>query len=117
MCQLPIVRPEYGQAFVQRHEARTGQRLEPTRRQAALEVGSHLFASLVTPAQQDQIVAILPGSQSETSPEAQEERRLARQSAGRRTTILTGARGATGFNRIGGRGMLLGQSNRTVGVR
>ena len=111
MCQLPPVRPEYGEHFVRQHESRTGQRLDPVRRQAALDIGSHFFVAFSQPDQSERIIAMLPG-QSETSPEAQEERRLARQSAGRRATILTGAQGAPAFNRIGGSNMLLGQTRR-----
>lgn len=40
----------------------------------------------------------------------EEERRRLRMSQGRRSTILTSGVGATGFNNIGGRAVLLGQS-------
>ena len=40
----------------------------------------------------------------------EEERRRLRQSQGRRATILTGGMGAAGFDDVGGRAVLLGQT-------
>lgn len=46
----------------------------------------------------------------------EEDRRRLRQSQGRRATILTSGTGAAGFDEVGGRATLLGQSNQTGGA-
>jgi hypothetical protein len=53
------------------------------------------------------------GDSAEMRAREEEDRRRARQSQGRRSTILTSGTGAAGFDQVGGRATLLGQSNGT----
>ena len=102
---------ELGESTVRHYEATHG-RMPPAKRRQAIALGSNIFFSFLVP--QERRAEVFQGvlGLESNSPQAQEERRLARQSAGRRATILTGARGATGFNGIGGSTMLLGQTRR-----